>query len=105
MMCSANDAPNGHVFLMEEQDNEVLEKNVRLSKMGGATKNTFPYLCAEFCKRPDAITNMGRLLQQSDGGSNQLWIQWNKKLKNSSAMIPRIQSKMKNKGKQLTGKA
>jgi hypothetical protein len=50
MMCSANDAPNGHVFLMEEQDNEVLEKNVRLSKMGGATKNTFPYLCAEFCK-------------------------------------------------------
>ncbi len=74
MLHSANDAPNGHVLLMEEQNDEVLEKNVRISKMGCATKNTFPNLHAEFCKRPDAITNMGRLLQQSDGGSNQLRI-------------------------------
>ncbi len=26
LLCSANGAPNGHVLLIEEQDNELLEK-------------------------------------------------------------------------------
>ncbi len=73
MLHSANDAPNGHVLLMEEQDDEVLEKMSEYQKWVVRQKILF-LTCVLSCKRPDAITNMGRLLQQSDGDGNQLWI-------------------------------
>jgi hypothetical protein len=41
LLCPANDAPNGRVLLIEEQDDELLEKNVRTPKMDTKTKILF----------------------------------------------------------------
>jgi len=41
MLRSANDAPNGHVLLMEEQNDEVLEKKCQNIKNGLCNKKYF----------------------------------------------------------------
>ncbi len=54
-----NDAPNGHVLLIEEQDDELLEKNARTPKMDNDTKILFLTCALNNAKKLTSLKHWG----------------------------------------------